>query len=375
MASYLTGLRWSDWQRLLRVHAPAVDRGYHLQAAMVSVGAALTSLLARCEPEVRWSEEREQLWRQPVIILGLPRSGTTFLHQLLTCNPRFAYPTRIDCFNPWTCLTLHRWGVAGLLGRLPGRGRGLDRVQVGWLSPEEDDFALAALTGSGPWFGQTFRRSFAERGQGRYFDFADAEIPVWRHALRLFTRKLVARTGRPLVLKSPLHTARPARLLELFPAARFITIFRDPREQFRSTIDIPAKIANWATVQNAPPGETIVSRTERTAALQQFLLERYFESRAEIPPERLRELTYEELVGDPLSTLQSLHDALGLPGWSETEAGLADSRWWQGYERNKSRPLSRDEQELVVGAYQPLFAAGYYPEVQEELRRSSRGGC
>ena len=82
-------------------------------------------------------------------------------------------------------------------------------------------------------------------------------------------------------------------------------------------------------------------------------------------------MTYEELVRDPLSTLQSLHDALVLPGWSETEARLADSRWWQGYERNKSRPLSRDEQELVVGAYQPLFAAGYYPEVQEELRRSS----
>jgi len=182
MASYLTGLRWSDWRQLLREHAPAVDRGYRLRAAGVSVGTAITSLLARCEPEVGWSDELEQLWQQPVIILGLPRSGTTFLHQLLGFNPRLAYPTRLDCFNPWTCLTLHRWGVARLLGAIPRRARGMDRVQVGWLSPEEDDFALAALTASGPWMSLTFRRSCFDRGQPIQFDYTDAEVPAWQDA-------------------------------------------------------------------------------------------------------------------------------------------------------------------------------------------------
>ena len=96
MALFATGLRWSDWRRLLRENAPVVDKGYRVQAGLISLGTVLTSLVARCEPEVSWSDALEQFWRQPVIILGLPRSGTTFLHQLLAGNPRFSHPTRLD---------------------------------------------------------------------------------------------------------------------------------------------------------------------------------------------------------------------------------------------------------------------------------------
>lgn len=366
MASYLTGLRWSDWRRLLREHAPAVDRGYRLRAAGVSVGTVLTSLLARWEPEVEWSDELEELWRQPVIILGLPRSGTTFLHQLLACNPRLAYPTRLDCFHPWICQTLHRLGVAGLLGRLPRRDRGMDRVQIGWNSPEEDEFALAVLTASGPWMARTFQRSYAERGQSLTVDFPESETPVWQDALRMFTRKLVARTGRPLVLKSPLHTGRIPALRDLYPQARFVTIFRDPREQLRSLVDVRREVQDWGTVQISSPRS--VSRLEKMADAQSVLLRRYFETRGQIPAGGLQELTYEELVSDPLGTLQSLHADLGLPGWPETASRLEASRWWQGYERNTSRPLAPAERELACTAYMPLFEAGYYPKALQELR-------
>ena len=196
MALFATGLRWSDWRRLLREHAPAVDKGYRLQAGLISLGTVLTSLLARCEPEVSWSDELEQLWRQPVIILGLPRSGTTFLHQLLAGNPHFSHPTRLDCFHPWTCLTLHRWGIARLLSLWPKRARGMDRVQINWQSPEEDDFALSVLTVSGPWIKRLFPRSDAERRRAITFDHADIETTGWQNALRLFTRKLDRKSTR-----------------------------------------------------------------------------------------------------------------------------------------------------------------------------------
>ena len=120
MASYLTGLRWSDWRRLLREHAPAVDRGYRLRAAGVSVGTVLTSLLARWEPEVEWSDELEELWRQPVIILGLPRSGTTFLHQLLACNPRPSTRPAWTAFIRGFARPCIAWGWRGCWEGSPG---------------------------------------------------------------------------------------------------------------------------------------------------------------------------------------------------------------------------------------------------------------
>ena len=368
MALFATGLRWSDWRRLLRENAPAVDKGYRMQAGLISLGTALTSLVARCEPEVSWSDELEQLWRQPVIILGLPRSGTTFLHQLLAGNPRFSHPTRLDCFNPWTCLALHRWGIARLLSRWPQRARGMDRVQINWQSPEEDDFAISILTAAGPWINHLFPRSYAERCRAIPFDYTDSETPVWPNALRLFTRKLVWRTGRPLVLKSPQHTGRVPQLLELFPQARFITIFRDPREQLRSAIDVPRKAKNWGALQISTELERSARTPERMTSHLQILLQRYFDTRDQIPQGQLAELTYEELVGNPLPKLRDLHQRLDLPGVDELQDRLATNPWWREYQCNPPRPLTPDERQLALTTYLRLFRAGYYPEVLRELQ-------
>lgn len=371
MACFATGLRWSDWRRLLREHAPAVDKGYRLQAGLISLGAAGTSLLARFEPEFPWSDDLETAWQQPVFILGLPRSGTTFLHQLLAGNPRFSHPTRIDCFNPWICLTLHRWGIVRLLSWWPTRARGMDRVQINWLSPEEDDFALALLTATGPWISRLFRRSYTERGQTLTFDYAEGETKLWQNALREFTRKLVWRTGRPLVLKSPLHTGRVPRLLELFPRARFITIFRDPRAQLRSAIDIPKSTKEWGALQNAPDVAQAGTVPQRQASIQHILLQRYFDARDQIPNGQLVELTYEELVGDPLRTLRDLHQSLELPGGDQLQDRLAQNPWWREYQCNPPRPLTPVETQLAINTYARLFDAGYYPEVLRELQMAA----
>ena len=40
--------------------------------------------------------------------------------------------------------------------------------------------------------------------------------------------------GKPLVIKSPVHTARVALLLKLFPRAKFIYLHRNPLQVFQS---------------------------------------------------------------------------------------------------------------------------------------------
>lgn len=201
-------------------------------------------------------------------------------------------------------------------------------------------------------------------------DYAHGEASLWQDALRLFTRKLTSLTRRRLVLKSPLHTGRIHALLGLFPDARFVTIFRDPREQLRSAIDIPEEVVDWGAVQVAPSVELTGERSGRIAASQRELLQRYFDERGLIPPGRLVELTYEQLVADPLGTLAGLHDHLGLEGWGETRERLAPSICRQ-YERNRTRPPTQGERKLALTTYHPLFAAGYYPHVLEDLRAAA----
>ncbi len=53
-------------------------------------------------------------------------------------------------------------------------------------------------------------------------------------------RKLTVRHGseKRLVIKSPVHTARVALLLKLFPDAQFIYIHRNPYEVFQSCVNM-----------------------------------------------------------------------------------------------------------------------------------------
>lgn len=57
-----------------------------------------------------------------------------------------------------------------------------------------------------------------------------ADTARWLGAFTWFLKKVTLRAGghKPLLLKSPVHTARVPLLLKLFPRAKFIYIHRDP---------------------------------------------------------------------------------------------------------------------------------------------------
>ena len=234
--SFLGGCRFRDWIHILRDNRFRVDASRRWNALLVTTETISTSILSRFEPEPKLTESQHALWSRPLLILGLPRSGTTYLQNLMASNPQLAFPTRLDCFNPHSFLIRHRWGLDRLYGLVPRRNRGLDHVKVGWLTPEEDEFALTVLAADGPWLGACF----PERHQ-EYL----AQSPLnprwtggdrWKQALKTFTQKLTYRYNLPLVLKSPLHMMRIPEILTLFPHARFVTIFRDPIQQTQSTL-------------------------------------------------------------------------------------------------------------------------------------------
>ena len=171
----------------------------------------------------------------PLFILGHYRSGTTHLHNLLALDPQFAAPTFFQALNPHTFLTTERW-AAPVADRLVVRRRYQDEVALGAGVPTEDEIALGTMTGLSPYLGWYFPRGRAD--YDRYLTFRgvpDEEVARWGHALTTFLKKLTLRYGRPLVLKSPPHTARIRLLLGLFPDARFVHIHRDPYDVFRST--------------------------------------------------------------------------------------------------------------------------------------------
>ncbi|MEB3326288.1 MAG: sulfotransferase [Synechococcus sp.] len=354
--SFLSGFRLGDWLRLLQENKFSVDPPFWPRAAVATAGCGITSCLARGEAMLTQADIDKDLWERPVFILGLPRSGTSHLYELLGQSPQLCYPTRFDCWNPHTFLTLRKMGLHRLLARTPAWKRPQDNVETGWNAPEEDIVALAMMACAGERDRLVFPRNLpASAYAGDPDARTDAEDAAVAAGLRDFTRKLVYLHRKSVLLKSPGHTRRVAALLDVFPRARFVTIFRDPVHQVASLMDMHrSRAALWAALQRtaAPPDAELVARRQG-AALQQ-----YFAFRHLIPAANLMEIKYEDLVEDREVTLLSICEKLSL--LPPENLPLVARRAAAG---------ARPARELPAGVinflryYRPLYDAGLYSEL------------
>ena len=306
--------------------------------------AAWNTLLAAWEEDLHGAAIRATDVAPPLFILGHWRSGTTHLHNLLAQDSRFGFPTLYACLYPHHFLSSERW-LGRLWANAVPRKRLIDNMSARFWVPFEDEFAVATMTGLSPYLGWAFPER--EDHYERYLSFegvAAEDVDRWKAALLLFVRKVALRSQKPLVLKSPPHTARVRLLLDLFPDARFVHIRRDPFEVFPSTrhmVSVAYTLSNFHAFD-------LRGLDERVFRRYRVLEERYRADRALIPSGRLHELTYEELVRDPIGALDRLYAALGLGDLSPALPVLDKYLAKQGeYRRNEYPPLDSATRERV----------------------------
>lgn len=351
--AFLTGFTFSQWIRILHENCWQIDVEYLPRAAIATFGTIATSCLKPFEPSVKLDDECETLWRRPVFILGLPRSGTTHLFNLLAQDPQFAYPSRIDCYNPHTFLLLRRLGLHRILGMVPEKKRIMDDVKTSWLSPEEDNIALSVLSGAGWRLGGVFPANSKYREiLGPAGRLREIQIQRFCDSLSAFSKKLVfLHRARPL-FKSPMHTGHIAEILEVFPDATFLTILRNPFSQFASHKAMHHSASKgWSALQRWDP----ISDEQRLKT-GSSILHRYLETRSLISRGRLCEIHYEDLVRDQEACLRKVYSALDLGRPPFPENGKAD----KSYRKNAHPELCPALKVKIRAAYQPFVDAGLF---------------
>lgn len=257
----------------------------------------------------------------PVIILGHMRSGTTLLQELLALDRRLKVPNVRECLMPGHCLVSSRV-VKGVFARFMSEARPQDNMEGGLQSPGEEEFALLSMGLPSPYRQVAFPNNLPI--DANYLDFngvSEADRRRWQEGLRWFVKVMsVRRPGRRVVLKSPLHLGRVRILLEAFPGASFIHIVRDPRRVFPSTLNMHRifyRTQGFQTPTYAGLEEMILSRFER-------MYGQFERDRPRIPPGRLHELRYEDLVADPERELRALYRGLRLGDFEPVMQTLRD---------------------------------------------------
>lgn len=265
--------------------------------------------------ELNWRTQLErmppgELPADPLFIVGLWRSGTTVLHELVNACGGWAAPQTWQCFHPSTCF----------LTRAPARAaavkRPMDQGVIAAEGPQEDEFALLLLGEPSLYRGLIDPRRLLECGDAAWsqdgggLEQDGGTLERWQK----FLCGVAAQDGGRLLLKSPGHTFRIPTLRRLFPGARFVWMGRHPGEVLASNVRMWTAMMGVYALWECP--DDMLQRFLREAVRAcKGVLERCI---AEMTREQMLWVDFEALQTDPERVLrQILHFAGERRGSSE----------------------------------------------------------
>lgn len=348
------GIRFREWREMLAEGHYRITLNRLPNVLGVTLLTALSAVFSRLSDLIYARRAASIAIVPPVFVLGHWRSGTSFLHNLFCCDPRLAYPTTYQCSFPSGFLVTEKvlgWMVAPFL---PAR-RPMDDLPVGRDAPFEDEFALAKLGAGSPYMNLAFPREGPRHT--RFLDFVgttQAEKARWREVFLWFMRRLqIAYPGRRLILKSPPHTARIAILLKLFPEARFVHISRNPFEVYASTYRMWKIVNSRVALQNPPQDEPWLGEYVLSALSRMY--DAYQRDLAAVPPGRLVEIRYEDLVENPVQVLGEVYRGLGLGDFAVAKKAIEAYLSGLGPHKARSYRITRAEREAILDRWSFYF--------------------
>jgi hypothetical protein len=288
--------------------------------------------------------------RPPLVVCGLPRSGTTLLHRLLAlADDAAGIPLwqLLEPIPPKDGPDRRRdHAVRNLewLGRLVPVSLDAQHLVRPDLPDECGHLLRASFMGSMPWqvpaYGWLQWSLRVDPGPA---------YRVWAAFLAVLEPE-----GRRLVLKDPFHAGNLAALLACCPDACVAQTHRDPLEL------VPSFHKLATTIHRVLVPAIDLPRTVRAhMEWLETLVERNAEARRALAPARVVDVGYRALVADPLGEVARIHDAFGLPLTATHEERIA--RWMVEHPRREHGP-------------NPCSVAEY-GQTDDEIRTRFAGYC
>lgn len=302
----------------------------HLVRVLVShsldiryAGRVLGTVLVSCilEP-FRWWEEltwrrrirRVNISKPPVFIIGFWRSGTTLLHNLLCLTPGTAYITTYQTVFP--NLLGHSWWFKPIIGKFWPTHRPFDDVKLGMDLPQEEEIALANVQDVSFYNLLCFPKDFDRFYDKELFmkDLDNKLIARWKSEyLKLIRKAILNNKGDRFISKSPSNMARISQILEMFPDARFIFLYRDPYKTIESFYRFFKEVMPVIQVQDANEELT----RKRLTRVYVDLVRQYYLDKDKIPPQNLMEIKFEDFSKNAVEGLSRIFDQFGIPGFED----------------------------------------------------------
>src|SRR6266511_5404294 len=249
----------------------------------------------------------QQEIRDPLFIVGLPRSGTTLLHSLLAADPEHRCPLMWEVRSPSP-------------PTLVNEKRRIQRAAkscnfFNWLAPafryvhavgaEVPQECISLMTPT--FMSDQFDAMYYVPSYRAWFFRQDLR-PAYEYHRRFLQHLQVRRNARRWVLKAPTHMFALPSLLAVYPDALFVQTHRAP-------LDAMASVSSLITILRRVFSAAVDPLTVCREAIDYWskTLDRFLQERSRLAEHRVCDVNYVEIRRDPLVVVRRIYAHFG---WS-----------------------------------------------------------
>jgi hypothetical protein len=298
---------------------------YATEAGLTGVGNYMQrsfvrgALVARLLSEMGFKQHPSYVdvpLERPIFVTGLPRTGTTALHRLLTADPAHQGPELWLTEFPQPRPPRSTWESDPVFSGIQAayashHVENPEFMGIHYMDAASVEECWRLLRQSGKSIGYEslayvpkYSAWLAKQ------DWTDA---YERHKANLQLIGLHDQDRR-WVLKNPSHLAALDALMRVYPDALVVQTHRDPRVAIASACSLSAEATRgWSTVFEGPViGRTQLDMLASAAA-------RFAEERGRHDPAQFVDVEYDHFVADPVGTVRGIYEAFDLP-WTPSVA-------------------------------------------------------
>ncbi len=259
---------------------------------------------------------------RPLIVVGLPRSGTTNLVNLLAADTRFRAMPLWESYEPVPNPN-EPVLVDGVDPRWTRCDQAWEAMQsaapfVAAMHPMEPDHVHEENELQAPDFSNYNTEWVARAPKWRDYYLAHDQTPHYAYMKSVLQILQWYRPRDRWVLKSPQHLEQLGPLLTTFPDAAIVVTHRDPVAVVQSTITMNCYGAR-TTYRTTKPEWYRDYWTERVG----LLLDASLRDRHLLPEQRTVDVFFHEYMADELGTLARVYECAGIEFTSQARAEIA----------------------------------------------------